>query len=252
VKSSRIILVVAVAAALALAPLGAGEKTEAGKHGFLNKVYKDREGESKYVLFVPHSYQGDKDYPLILFLHGAGERGSDGQKPVMQGIGNAIKFKNGESRFPCFVIFPQCRTGANWQAGGLDAQRAMGMLDETEKTYKIDRKRVYLTGLSMGGFGTWSLAAAHPDRWAAIVPICGGVKTDMAADVAGKIKDIPCWGFCGDQDKLVTGMRTMFAALKQAGASPRYSEFPYVGHNSWDPAYVTPELVPWMLKQSRK
>lgn len=251
-KPTRILLGVAVVAALAIPPLHAGEKNDKSEHGFINKVYKDQEGESKYVLFVPHDYKGDKEYPLILFLHGAGERGSDGVAPVRQGIGNAIKFKGGEKKFPCFVIFPQCRTGKSWQADGLDAKRAIAMLDEAEKTYKIDHKRVYLTGLSMGGFGTWSLAAAHPDRWAAIVPICGGVKTDQASEVASKIKDIPCWGFCGDQDKLVTGMRAIVAALKQAGGNPRYSEFPYVGHNSWDPAYVTPELLPWMLKHARK
>ena len=249
---TRTVLLVAAVAVLVLAPLSAGQKTEI-KHGFLNKVYKDPEGESKYVLFVPHSYRGDKDYPLILFLHGAGERGTDGLAPVKQGIGNAIKFKNGESKFPCFVLFPQCRPApANWQASGLDAKRAIAMVDETMKTYKIDRQRVCLTGLSMGGAGTWSLAAAYPDRWAAIVPICGGVKTDMVSGVASKIKDIPCWAFCGDQDKPVVGMRAMVGALKQAGGNPRYSEFPYVHHNSWDPAYVTPELVPWMQAQSRK
>jgi predicted peptidase len=101
----------------------------------------------------------------------------------------------------------------------------------------------------MGGGGTWSLAAAYPDRWAAVAPICGG--GDPAN--ASKIKDIPCWAFCGDADKGAIGkMRDMVAALKTAGGMPRYSEMPYVGHNSWDPAYVTPELFPWMLAQKRK
>jgi predicted peptidase len=244
-KLGRTMLVVAAVAALTLSPLTAGDKTE---HGFIDKVFKDKDGDSKYVLFVPHTYKGDQDFPLILFLHGAGERGDDGERPVKQGIGNAIKFKEGESRFPCFVIFPQCRIKGTWQAGGPDATRALGILDEVEKTYKIDRKRVYLTGLSMGGFGTWSLAAADPDRWAAIVPICGGGNPETAS----KIKDIPCWGFCGDQDKLIAGMRTTIDALKRAGGTPRFSEFPYVGHNSWDSAYVTPELLPWLLKQARK
>jgi predicted peptidase len=216
------------------------------KHGFLSKVFKGDTGDSKYVLFVPHTYAGDKEYPLILFLHGAGERGDDGQAPVMQGIGNAIKFKGNEKKFPFFVIFPQA--AKSWKAGGPDAKRALAILDEVQKTYKIDAKRIYLTGLSMGGFGTWSLAAAHPDRWAAIVPICGGGDPGTATE----IKHIPCWCFCGDQDKLVKGCRTMVKALQGAGAQPRYSEFPYVGHNSWDAAYATPELYTWLLSHKLK
>jgi predicted peptidase len=218
--------------------------------GFVNKVYKGKEGESKYVLFVPHGYTGDKEYPLILFLHGAGERGEDGQLPVKQGIGNAIGFKGGEQKFPCFVVFPQCKVGSNWKAEGPDGQRALAILAEVQKEYKIDGKRIYLTGLSMGGSGTWSLAAAYPDRWAAIVPICG--RGDL--DNAEKIKHIPCWCFVGDRDsaETVKNSRDMIAALKKAGGEPRYSEFPYVGHNSWDSAYVTPELYTWLLAQQRK
>lgn len=225
---------------------------EAGdaKHGFLSKVFKGDKGESKYGLFVPHGYSGEKEYPLILFLHGAGERGDDGQKPVLQGIGNAIKFKGKEKTFPFFVIFPQAATKGSWKAGGPDANRALAILDEVQKTYKIDSKRIYLTGLSMGGAGTWSLAAAHPNRWAAIVPICFGGDPNIASE----IKHIPCWCFCGDQDspRLLEGCRSMVKALKAAGGEPRYSEFPYVRHNSWDSAYVTPELYTWLLSHKLK
>jgi predicted peptidase len=169
--------------------------------------------------------------------------------PVSQGIGSAIKFKNNEKTFPFFVIFPQCRTKGTWKAGGPDADRALAMLEEVQKTYKIDSKRLYLTGLSLGGMGTWSLAAAHPDKWAAIAPICGS--GDLST--AEKIKHIPTWAFCGDQDKFfVEANRAMFKALKAAGGSPRYSEYPFVGHNSWDCAYATPELYTWFLKNSTK
>ena len=154
------LLALAVLAACA-APGLADEKPE---RGFVNKVYKGKEGESKYVVFVPHGYAGDREYPLILFLHGAGERGEDGQLPVKQGLGNAITFKGGEPKFPAFVVFPQCKAGGNWKAGGPDADRALDILAEVQKGYKTDPKRVYLTGLSMGGSGSWSLAAAHPDR----------------------------------------------------------------------------------------
>ncbi len=220
------------------------------KVGFLPRVHKGTDGDSKYVVFVPHDYTGDKDYPLILFLHGSGERGDDGERPVKQGIGNAIKFKDGDKRFPFIVVFPQCRARGSWQAGGPDAARALAILDEVQKEYTVDRKRVYLTGLSMGGFGTWSLAAADPQRWAAIVPICGGGEPETAV----KIKDIPCWCFVGDKDSptLVQKSHAMIDALKKAGGEPRFTEFPYVGHNSWDPAYVTSELYPWLLKASVK
>jgi len=126
----------------------------------------------------------------------------------------------------------------------------MGMLDEVTKAYKTDPKRVYLTGLSMGGMGTWSNAAAYPDRWAAIVPICGPADPSAAA----KIKDIPCWGFVGDKDseRIVSGMNNMIEALKKAGAHPKYTVYPGVGHNSWDMAYGTKELWPWLLEQKKK
>jgi predicted peptidase len=231
-------------------PGRADEKKPADKdeHGFISKVFKGKDGESKYVVFVPHDYQGDKEYPVILFLHGAGERGEDGEIPVKQGIGSAIRFKETEKKFPFITVFPQCKKNSNWKAGGPDAERALAILDEVQKTYKTDTKRVYLTGLSMGGGGTWSLAAAYPDRWAAIVPICGG--GDPAN--AEKIKGIPCWCFVGDRDGVVKNSRDMIEALKKAGGEPRYSEYPYVGHNSWDSAYVTPELYPWLLSNKLK
>lgn len=241
-----------LAAALFAFPLSApaGEGKDAKKTGFLRRVHKTKDGDSKYVLFVPHDYKGDKEVPLILFLHGSGERGDDGEAPVRQGIGNAIKFKGGERRFPFIVIFPQCRTGGSWKAGGPDAERALAILDTVQKQYKVDAKRIYLTGLSMGGFGTWSLAAAQPTRWAAIVPICGGGDPSTAA----KIKDIPCWCFVGDQDspRLLASTRGMVEAMKKAGGNPRFSLYPFVGHNSWDCAYVTTELYPWLLKQQAK
>jgi predicted peptidase len=218
--------------------------------GFVHKVFKGDKGDSKYVLFVPHDYKGDKEYPLILFLHGAGERGDDGEAQVKQGIGNAIKFKGKDKKFPFIVIFPQCAAKGNWKADGPDARRALAILDHTQKTYKVDGKRVYLTGLSLGGYGTWSLAEAFPDKWAAIVPICGGGNPQMAY----KIKDIPCWCFHGDKDGAVKveKSREMIKALREVGGSPRYSEFPFVGHNSWDCAYVTEELYPWLLSHKLK
>jgi predicted peptidase len=229
---------------LALAPMTrAGEKT-----GFLDRVYKDADGkEAKYVLFVPKDYDGKKAFPLILFLHGAGETGEDGQKQAKVGLGKAIKEQI--DTFPCITVFPQSQK-RTWKADSDDGKRALAILDEVEKDYKVDKKRVYLTGLSMGGFGTWSFATAYPERWAAIVPICGGGDPKNVE----KMKNIPCWIFHGDADKAVNveKSRDMKKALESAGGKPNYTEYEGVGHNSWDKAYATKELYEWMLKQELK
>jgi predicted peptidase len=146
------------------------------------------------------------------------------------------------------VVIP--RAERTWQSGSPDAQRALAILAEVEKDYKVDAKREYLSGLSMGGMGTWSLAIAHPNKWAAIVPICGRGDVKQAA----RIKDIPCWCFHGDADQAVKveGSRQMIAALKEAGGTPKYTEYPGVGHNSWDRAYDTEELYEWLQNQHKK
>jgi predicted peptidase len=254
----RTSLIGGVRFALGLAVLIAATATvraqEQGKHGFLDRVYKDPQGnEHKYVLFVPHDYKGDKPFPLILFLHGAGETEGGKKTPVEVGIGPAIK-KLGEKEFPFFVLFPQAKAGGQvggrWRGDGDNAKRGLAMMDEIQKNYQIDAKRIYLTGLSMGGMGTWSLAAHYPEKWAAIVPICGRGDPQTAA----KFKHIPCWCFHGDADKTVPveGSRQMIAALKAAGGQPKYDEYPGVGHNSWDRAYGTKELYTWLLQQSLK
>jgi predicted peptidase len=228
------------------AALQAGE----GKTGFLNKIYKGKDGDAKYIVFVPKDYginDDQKVYPIILFLHGAGGTGADGTNQAKNGLGKAIRDK--EEVFPFIVVFPQSQK-RTWKAGSDDTDRAFAIFEEVQKTYKTDKKRVYLTGLSMGGSGTWSLAAAMPERWAAIAPICGGSDPKNAE----KIKDIPCWFFCGDKDnaKLVENNRALIKALKDAGSSARYEEYPGVGHNSWDRAYATAELYAWFLKHAAK
>ncbi len=249
--------------AVAAAGLLAASASAAEKTGFVEKSYKNADGHvSPYVVFVPHSYDGSKPVPVILFLHGAGETKGDksGKMPVEVGIGPAIRKR--EKSFPFLVVIPQAET-RGWQAGGPNAQRALAMLDEVMKEYKTDPHRVYLTGLSMGGFGTWSLAAAHPDKWAAIVPICGGVRFSKTKDAkdkeavektAEKIKDIPCWCFHGAADPTVPVQmsRDIVEALKKAGGHPKYTEYPGVGHNSWDKAYGTDELYTWLLEHKKK
>jgi predicted peptidase len=233
--------------------------------GFLNRVHKSADGtEAKYVVFVPHNYQSDKLYPVILFLHGAGEWGHEGRKQVEVGLGPAVRKR--EKTFPFIVVFPQSQKKtwpinaqdrqeidnilATWSEQDAEGKRALGMLDEVMKEFHGDPERVYLTGLSMGGFGTWNLAASQPDRWAAIVPICGGGNPENAA----KLKDLPCWCFHGDADTAVPVARSreMLKALWAAGGHPNYTEYPGVGHNSWDNAYDTPGLYEWFLKHRLK
>jgi len=224
--------------------------------GFIDKTFKDSSGtEHKYVLFVPHNYKRDTPTPTILFLHGAGEtKQKEGAKPkgtpkmpVEVGIGPAIKKR--EKTFPFLTIIPQAPS-FGWGAGSAGGKLALAILEDVEKNYSVDKKRIYLTGLSMGGMGTWSHAVAMPDKWAAIVPICGRGDPKQA----DKIKDLPCWAFHGDADEAVkvSGSRDMIEAIKKAGGSPRYDEYKGVGHNSWDKAYATDELYEWLLKQSKK
>jgi len=242
--TGRKLLLFAVVCGIALAQSSAADNQGPG---FLDRIHKDADGkEAKYVLFVPHDYKDDKPWPLILFLHGAGERGTDGQKQAQVGLGAAIKSQ--EKTFPFIAVFPQAQK--TWKADSEDGKRAMNILAEVEKAYRVDPKRTYLTGLSMGGAGTWSLAAAYPDRWAAIVPVCGRDDPKNAE----KIKAIPCWCFHGDADPAVKVQfsREMIEALKAAGAKPKYTEYPGVGHNSWDKAYGTKELYDWLLLQQRK
>ncbi len=231
--------------------LGVSTVTNAGETGiFEDRVIKDADGtEAKYVLFTPaaaiNPAEGKK-IPLILFLHGSGETGTDGKKQATVGLGSVVKKQ--AASFPAYVIFAQSHK-RNWRAGSPDANRALRMVDELCKAAPIDTNRIYLTGLSMGGYGTWSLAAAEPKRWAAIVPVCGG---GNPSDVA-KFKNIPCWCFHGDKDSAVKveKSREMIDALKKVEAEPKYTEYPGIGHNSWDKAYGTPELFTWLFEQKR-
>jgi len=220
----------------------------AANGNFLEKVHKRADGsESKYVVFIPAAYKTDGEpFRVILFLHGMGESGSDGIAQTTEGIGPAIT--RSQKPFPFIVVMPQSPE-RSWMADSTDGQTAIAILDEVGKEYKLDPNRTYLSGLSMGGYGTWSLSATYPERWAAIVPICGG---GDPAD-AEKIKHIPCWCFHGAKDQTVPVQRSreMIDALKKAGGKPQYTEYKDVGHNSWDPAYGTAKLYDWLLEQKK-
>jgi predicted esterase/thiol-disulfide isomerase/thioredoxin len=217
--------------------------------GFVDKLYRDRDGsEAKYVVFVPPSYDGSKPVPAILYLHGSGPRGTDGRAHLEHGLAKAIRAKRLD--FPFLVVFPQARPGEDWTVDSPGGRRALAILDQVQADYRIDPDRIALTGVSMGGAGTWSLGAAHPDRWSALVPISHGGDPTSAAKLVG----IPCWCFHGAADRMIPpqNSREMVEALIEAGGRPLYQEFPGVGHNDCDDrVYAMDDLYEWLLSRNR-
>ncbi len=223
---------------------------EPGARGFQNRLFTDADGKQhKYVLFVPSKSEPGSKPPVMLFLHGSGERGDNGLDPLMVGLGPAIWKR--KPTFAFVVVIPQCQSGSNWQVESPDAQRALAMLKQAQAEFDTDPDRVYLTGLSMGGSGTWSIAMKDPAAWAAIVPMCSRGDLTQAPRLAAA--RLPVWNFCGDKDQAATvaNGRDLHAALMKAGAPVRYTEYPGVGHNCWDNAYGTDGLYTWLLEQSR-
>ena len=222
--------------------------------------------EFRYRLLRPASVVGDgRDghrYPLVLFLHGAGERGNDNLKQLKY-LPTWLADPALRKRHPCFVLAPQCRMDERWvdvswadekstpqpTTSTVDLAAATKALEETLVREAVDPARIYLTGLSMGGFGTWDLAARMPDRIAAILPICGGGDDRVAARIAA----LPIWCFHGDADTTVPvdRSRIMIAAVKAAGGRPIYSELPGVGHDSWTPAYRDGFVLDWLFSQRK-
>lgn len=213
--------------------------------GFEAMTVATDDGPRGFTVYWPEGYDPEKTYPAVLFLHGSGERGTDGKVSAYVGLGGAIAGRPGS--YPMIAIFPQARE--TWRADSADARAALAALDAVSKVAKIDPDRVYLTGLSMGGAGAWSIAAAHPDRFAALVPVCGRGEPATAAT----IKHLPTWVVVGDADRdpTVLNAREMVRALRDQGNEARYSEYRGVGHNSWDRAYSDLALIEWMLQQKR-
>lgn len=196
----------------------------------------------RYLLYLPKDYDKVQPAPLLLFLHGSGESGDDLELVKIHGPPKLIA--EGKD-FPFIVVSPQCPKGKMWEPIELVA-----LLDDLSQQYKVDQDRVYVTGLSMGGFGTWRLAAFAPDRFAAIAPICGGGETHWVR----KILNIPVWAFHGAKDVGVPVERSqsMIDALKKAKASPKLTIYPEAGHDSWTQTYNDPELYRWLLEQKRE
>lgn len=199
---------------------------------------------SDYFVHLPPDYEADpkKQWPLILFLHGSGERGYDVNLVTRTGLPQDIDQRKD---FPFIVVAPQVSPGDWWSLPELK-----DLLAQVEKKYRVDASRIYLTGLSMGGYASWAFAADSPGLFAAVVPICGGGDPQDAA----RLKDLPIWVFHGGQDDAVPIERSqeMVDAIKKAGGNPKFTIFPDDGHNSWTDAYATPELYEWLLKQQKK
>jgi predicted peptidase len=249
-----------LACALVLLTAQSAPAAPAGAAGFLYKTLEIAGESYAYTVYLPPDYTPERRWPVVLFLHGSGERGSDGFLSSEVGLGSAIR--RDYRRAPAIVVFPQCRPGQLWAASPTDVgpmgRLALACLDRTQAEYSTDPDRVYLTGLSLGGHGAWRLAAAEPQRWAAAAPICGFLEDPSAASrgiaaVVERIKGLPLWVVHGDKDTAVPADRSreIVAALRAADAPVHYVELKDVGHNAWDKAYADPEFWKWLLAQRR-
>lgn len=235
----------------------------AAEDAYEARVYKSDKGESlNYRLLIPRNYSatGTEKYPLVLFLHGAGERGSDNSKQLVHGTKEFLKEEN-RQKYPCFVIAPQCPDEKKWcevdwsadthkqPEESISLKLTRQALDALQKEFRIDAKRLYVTGLSMGGYGTWDMICRTPDLFAAAAPICGGGDETEA----GKLTRLPIWVFHGDKDGTVKVERSrrMVAAIEKAGGKPKYTEYAGVGHNSWSQTYADPAFMAWLFAQKR-
>ncbi len=242
----------------------------AGAPQFEKKTFTAKSGdEMRYRVLYPENYDASdgKKYPLVLFLHGAGERGTDNDKQLAHGSGQFLNPVNRE-KYPAIVLFPQCPSELYW---ALDSRPANGLenenfpqnpplskafacvkelLDQFIAGGQVDTRRIYVVGLSMGGMGTYDMAARYPDLFAAAVPICGGIYPERLALAAKKVKFRI---FHGDADDVVpvNNSREIYTYLKNAGADVEYIEFPGCNHGSWNPAFNRPDFMEWLFKQKK-
>ena len=243
-----------------------GRKQETG---FLDRTTTIETVQYKYQVFVPDDWTPHRKWPVILALHGAGERGNDGVLQTDVGIGTAIR--SNRSAFEAIVVMPQCPKNLWWILPPMD-DLAMTALAEATREFHGDAHRTYLTGLSMGGYGAWHLAQKHPGMFAALIVICGGIRPPAAAQkvtpdlvkvtppdspksylaAAERVGKTPVWIFHGADDGIVpvTESRRMTEAMKQVGAEVHYTEYPGIGHPCWNKAYDEPKLFPWLFSKS--
>jgi predicted peptidase len=211
------------------------------------RTFKNEAGDTlPYRLFKPKDYDAKKVYPIILFLHGLGEDGTDNEKQLKHAEVLRFVSEKDQAAHPCFLVAPQNAKGL-WP--GKPSLLALETLDALAKEFSIDPERRYITGLSSGGMGTYFCLNERPDYFAAAIPVCGSGNVEWAP----KIAHIPAWGFCGSKDTgFAEKMKALNEAVEKAGGKWKYTLYEGVGHNSWSKAYVEPELGDWLFQQKRK
>lgn len=220
-----------------------GSQTQSAEHVTLQVSFPYT---YSYLLGLPAGHADEKNaaerWPLLVFLHGMGERGDNLNLVRKHGVPREIDHGR---HLPFVVVSPQCPDDEWWNLPALEA-----LIDELIHRHRIDPDRIYLTGLSMGGFGTWALAARDPSRYAAIIPICGGGEPKWAP----KLRDLPIWAFHGARDTVVPPVRseTMIDAIRAAGGAPRLTIYPESGHDSWTETYANDEIYTWLLSHRRR
>ncbi len=206
----------------------------------------------KYQVYVPHDIENTVNLPVIVFLHGIRERGSGGLISDDGLLGKILIHYL--KQVPSIIVFPQCALGKYWSDKTME-KMVMNAVEQTQNEFNADLTRLYLIGVSMGGYGVWHLASQHPERFAALVSICGGspiLTGDRFNPIAEKISKIPAWVFHGADDSIVPvgESREMVKAIERSHGSVKYNEFPGVGHNVWMNVLSEKELLPWLLRQN--
>ncbi len=210
-------------------------------------------GGLNYLLFIPRQYSGDPDakWPLLIFLHGIAQRGDTPEALETIKVDGPPKLVEDQEEFPFIVLSPQCPSETRWH---VVFDRLEALIESVITSYAVNERRIYLTGLSMGGFGTWRLALKHPDRFAAIAPIAGGYifASDEVPEDIGVLKNLPIWAFHGGEDEAVAPWQSQILvdALRLCSANIRFTLFPHANHaDTWKRAYDDPELFTWLLEQ---
>lgn len=227
--------------------LAAGSLRAATDKDFLTKTFTDAKGATPYRLFVPKEYNGKTPLPLVVFLHGAGEKGNDNQKQISNHANGAMVFAEQKSN-PCLFVAPQCGPGnASW-ASPMEREHVPLIVQAICKEYKIDENRIYITGLSLGGNGTWVQLADNPKLYAAAIPICG-----WGAGKFEGFKNVPIWAFHAADDPTVkvNGTDDAVKAVRTAGGNPIFTRYEKGGHGSWVEAYKTQTAIDWLFAQKR-
>jgi len=214
-------------------------------------TYQSAQNTLLYRLLKPKDVKENQKYPLVIFLHGIDERGNDNTSNLKYITPLFLNDKN-RNNYPCYVAVPQCPATENWtypnwyQEPKEPMRSVIALIDSLSALPFIDSKRIYIMGLSMGGYGTWYLLTRFPDTFAAAIPICGGGDWSQV----DKFAYVPIWTFHGSRDKTVhpDQTRMMVSAIKKAGGKPKYTEYKKAGHDSWTNAFNEPELLPWLFK----